>query len=150
MHLQQFLCSCLNVLNTSIASGLQTAINASERFSLIDHFKFGHVQWLVGRCDISRIYVITSFLYSTYNFGCSTFQPLKFSAVTTTLESTNVFGLPTASTSTASNMNVMLGGANGLSAASAVSAATLDSSALYQAQAASISQVQLISLCSTT
>uniref|UniRef100_A0A9J2P6E1 Fork-head domain-containing protein n=1 Tax=Ascaris lumbricoides TaxID=6252 RepID=A0A9J2P6E1_ASCLU len=37
-------------------------------------------------------------------------------------------------------MNVMLGGANGLSAASAVSAATLDSSALYQAQAASISQ----------
>ncbi|VDK53030.1 unnamed protein product [Anisakis simplex] len=70
---------------------------------------------------------------------------------TKTLESTNAFALQAANTSTsatsntaaASNMNVMLGGANTLSAASAVSASTLDSSALYQAQAASISQVSL-------
>ncbi|VDM39573.1 unnamed protein product [Toxocara canis] len=64
----------------------------------------------------------------------------RYSLVTTTLESTDGFGLSTASTSTSSSMNVMLGGANTLTAASAVSAATLDSSALYQAQAASISQ----------
>lgn len=63
------------------------------------------------------------------------------------LESTNVFGLIAASTSSASssgttsNMNTMLTGAGGLASASAVAASTLDSATLYQAQACSIAQV---------
>lgn len=60
------------------------------------------------------------------------------------LESANVFGLSTASTSsidtggTAANMNVMLNNATGLASASA---STFDSAALYQAQASTLTQV---------
>ncbi|VBB34772.1 unnamed protein product, partial [Acanthocheilonema viteae] len=63
------------------------------------------------------------------------------------LESANVFGLSTASTSslsstggTAANMNAMLSNATGLASASAVSASTFDSAALYQAQASTLTQ----------
>ncbi|VDN55979.1 unnamed protein product [Dracunculus medinensis] len=53
------------------------------------------------------------------------------------MEPTNVFGLSSASTSSAS-MNAMLSGTTGLAAASAVTG--LDSAALYQAQSASLAQ----------